>query len=59
MPRLLVLLTLPPHVRDQYRNRLAERFPQLGIDMVDHHSKTGPFIGNADALLTFGPMMKD
>jgi D-2-hydroxyacid dehydrogenase (NADP+) len=59
MSRLLVLLTLPPHIRDQYRNRLAERFPQLGIDMVDHHSKTGPFIGNADALLTFGPMMKD
>jgi phosphoglycerate dehydrogenase-like enzyme len=27
--------------------------------MVDHHSKTGAFIGNADALLTFGPMMKD
>jgi D-2-hydroxyacid dehydrogenase (NADP+) len=59
MSRLLILLTLPPQVRDQYRNRLAERFPQLGIDMVDHHSKTGPFIGSADALLTFGPMMKD
>jgi D-2-hydroxyacid dehydrogenase (NADP+) len=59
MSRLLILLTLPPPVRDQYRNRLAERFPQLAIDMVDHHSKTGPYIGGADALLTFGPMMKD
>ena len=59
MSRLLILLTLPPPVRDQYRNRLAERFPQLTIDMVDHHSKTGPYIGGADALLTFGPMMKD
>jgi phosphoglycerate dehydrogenase-like enzyme len=59
MSRLLILLTLPPHVREQYRTRLAERFPELGIDMVDHHSKTGAFIGNADALLTFGPMMKD
>src|SRR5260370_25395988 len=27
--------------------------------MVDHHSKPGPFRGSADALLTFGPMMKD
>jgi phosphoglycerate dehydrogenase-like enzyme len=59
MSRLLILLTLPPPVRDQYRTRLAARFPQLGIDMVDHHSKTGPFMGSADALLTFGPMMKD
>src|SRR5207302_2207895 len=59
MSRLLILLTLPPHVREQYRTRLAERFPELGIDMVDHHSKTGPFKGTADALLTFGPMMKD
>jgi D-2-hydroxyacid dehydrogenase (NADP+) len=59
MSRLLILLTLPAQVRDQYRTRLAERFPQLAIDMVDHHSKTGPFVGGADALLTFGPMMKD
>src|ERR1700731_2141713 len=59
MPRLLILLTLPTQVRDQYRIRLAQRFPQLAIDMVDHHSKTGPFMASADALLTFGPMMKD
>ncbi len=59
MPRLLILLTMPPPVRDQYRDRLAQRFPELGIDMVDHWSKAVPFIGNADALLTFGPMVKD
>jgi D-2-hydroxyacid dehydrogenase (NADP+) len=59
MSRLLILLTLPTQVGDQYRIRLRERFPELGIDMVDHYSKAGPFIGNADALLTFGPMMKD
>ncbi|HEY6257604.1 MAG TPA: D-2-hydroxyacid dehydrogenase, partial [Xanthobacteraceae bacterium] len=59
MPRLLILLTLPPPVREQYRARLAARFPELGIDMVDHHSKAGAFIHDADALLTFGPMMKE
>jgi D-2-hydroxyacid dehydrogenase (NADP+) len=59
MARLLILLTLPPPVREQYRARLAERFPQLVIDMVDHHSKAGPFMGQADALLTFGPHMTD
>jgi D-2-hydroxyacid dehydrogenase (NADP+) len=59
MPRLLILLTLPPQVREQYRSRLAQRFPELAIDVVDHHSKAGPFMANADALLTFGPHMKD
>jgi D-2-hydroxyacid dehydrogenase (NADP+) len=59
MARLLILLTLPPPVREQYRARLAERFPQLVIDMVDHHSKAGAFMREADALLTFGPHMTD
>jgi D-2-hydroxyacid dehydrogenase (NADP+) len=59
MSRLLILLTLPPEVREQYRSRLAERFPQLAIDMVDHYAKAGPFMAKADALLTFGPHMKD
>jgi phosphoglycerate dehydrogenase-like enzyme len=59
MARLLILLTLPPPVREQYRARLAERFPQLTIDMVDHHAKAAPFMGQADALLTFGPHMTD
>ena len=59
MARLLILLTLPPAVREQYRARLAARFPELAIDMVDHHSKAAPFAGEADVLLTFGPHMKD
>jgi D-2-hydroxyacid dehydrogenase (NADP+) len=59
MSRLLILLTLPPQVREQYRSRLAQRFPELAIDVVDHHSKAGPFMARADALLTFGPHMKD
>jgi D-2-hydroxyacid dehydrogenase (NADP+) len=59
MARLLILLTLPPPVREQYRARLAARFPELAIDVVDHHSKAAPFMREADALLTFGPHMKD
>jgi len=59
MARLLILLTLPPPVREQYRAALAARFPELAIDVVDHHSKAAPFIVEADALLTFGPHMKD
>jgi D-2-hydroxyacid dehydrogenase (NADP+) len=59
MARLLILLTFPTQVRDQYRVRLTEKFPQLKIDVVDHYSKAESFIRSADALLTFGPMLKD
>jgi phosphoglycerate dehydrogenase-like enzyme len=59
MPRLLILLTLPKEVRDTYASRLAQKFPGLQVDVVDHFSKAGPFMPQADVLLTFGPMMKD
>jgi D-2-hydroxyacid dehydrogenase (NADP+) len=59
MTRLLILLTLPKDVRDFYAARLAERFPQLSIDVVDHFSKAAPFMPSAEILLTFGPMLKD
>jgi phosphoglycerate dehydrogenase-like enzyme len=59
MTRLLILLTLPKEVRDFYEARLAKRFPQLHIDVVDHFSKAAPFMPSADVLVTFGPMLKD
>jgi D-2-hydroxyacid dehydrogenase (NADP+) len=57
MTNLLILLTLPEPVRNQYRERLQARFPELAIELVDHHSKVGPHIAKADALLTFAPML--
>jgi D-2-hydroxyacid dehydrogenase (NADP+) len=57
MTNLLILLTLPENVRHQYRDRLKARFPELSIDIADHHSKVGPHIAEADALLTFAPML--
>jgi D-2-hydroxyacid dehydrogenase (NADP+) len=59
MLRLLILLTLPPEIQQQYRQRLEAKFPQLAIDLVDHHSKVGPFIKDTDILITFGPMLTD
>lgn len=59
MTRLLILLTLPEKVRMQYRDGIQAKFPDLAIDMVDHHSKVDPHIGAADVLVTFGPMMAD
>ncbi len=59
MTNVLILLTLPEDVRVQYRDRLRARFPQLKVDLVDHHSKVDPFMPDADVLITFGPMMVD
>jgi phosphoglycerate dehydrogenase-like enzyme len=57
MINLLILLTLPEPIRNQYRDRLLASFPDINIHLVDHHSKVGPHIEAADALLTFAPML--
>jgi phosphoglycerate dehydrogenase-like enzyme len=59
MPNLLILLSLPEEIRTIYRDRLKQKFPALSIDVCDHRSKIAPYIGSADALLTFTPMMSD
>jgi phosphoglycerate dehydrogenase-like enzyme len=59
MTRLLILLTLPEKIRMQYYKGLREAFPEISIDLVDHHSKVDPYIGSADILLTFGAHMAD
>ena len=57
MANVLILLTLPEPIRNQYRDRLRKRFPEIAIELVDHHSKVGPYIDKADALVTFAPML--
>ena len=59
MPRLLILLTLPPDVTEQYRERLNKLFPELAIDVVSTRDKLGSALAGADCLLTFGQMMKN
>src|SRR6201987_3646830 len=59
MANVLILLTLPEPIRNQYRDRLRKRFPEIAIELVDHHSKVGPYIDKADALITFAPMLSD
>jgi phosphoglycerate dehydrogenase-like enzyme len=59
MPNVLILLTLPKEVRDYYAAELGRQFPDLTIDVVDHHSNAAPFMASADVLITFGPMLKD
>ena len=57
--KVLILLTFPEPIRNVYRDGLAAAFPQLKIDLVDHHSKVGPYIGEANILVTFGAHVAD
>ena len=59
MARLLILLTLPPDVTEQYRARLARIFPEIDIDVAATADKAAPALANADMLITFGQMMKN
>jgi phosphoglycerate dehydrogenase-like enzyme len=59
MPRLLILLTLPPDVTGQYRARLATLFPDLEIEVASLRDQAEPALAKADILLTFGQMMKN
>jgi D-2-hydroxyacid dehydrogenase (NADP+) len=59
MTDLLILLTFPEEVRNQYRDRIKAAFPALRVNVVDHHDKVGPYIADAEILVTFGPMMAD
>jgi D-2-hydroxyacid dehydrogenase (NADP+) len=59
MTNLLILLTLTPELNNQYRDRLKAKFPELNVNLVDHHSKVGPYIADADILLTFAPRLSD
>ncbi|HZT63863.1 MAG TPA: D-2-hydroxyacid dehydrogenase [Burkholderiales bacterium] len=59
MTKLLILLTLPEKIRMQYYNGLRSEFPDLAIELVDHHSKVDPYIASSDILLTFGAHMAD
>lgn len=59
MPRLLILLTLPPDVTEQYRACLSQKFPEIDIDVITSADKAAVALRDADMLLTFGQMMKN
>jgi D-2-hydroxyacid dehydrogenase (NADP+) len=59
MMNLLMLLAMPSEVQTQYYAPLRSAFPDLTINLVDHHSKVDPYIRSANILMTYGPMMTD
>ena len=59
MPNLLILTEVQESMRARYKQMLLERFPQLTINVVGHHSQVDPYIADTDILLCFSPPMAD
>ena len=59
MPRLLILLTFPPEVTEQYRSRLSRTFPEIAIEVAATADKAVAALADADMLITFGQMIKN
>jgi phosphoglycerate dehydrogenase-like enzyme len=59
MPNLLILTEVQESMRARYKQMLLERFPQLTINVVGHHSLVDPYIAETDILLCFSPPMAD
>jgi D-2-hydroxyacid dehydrogenase (NADP+) len=57
--KALFLLTFPNDLGAEYRDRVRASFPDLTVELVNHHSKVGPHIAETEILLTFGGMMSD
>jgi D-2-hydroxyacid dehydrogenase (NADP+) len=56
---VLLLLAFPEPVRTAYLERLRRAFPDVTINLAEHHEKVDPYIADADVLITFGAHMAD
>jgi phosphoglycerate dehydrogenase-like enzyme len=59
MPNLLILTEVQESMRARYKQMLLERFPQLTINVIGHHSQVDPYIADTEILLCFSPPMAD
>ena len=59
MPNLLILTEVQESMRARYKAMLLDRFPQLTINVVGHHTLVEPFIADTEVLLCFSPPMAD
>ncbi|MFH1604549.1 MAG: D-2-hydroxyacid dehydrogenase [Pseudomonadota bacterium] len=56
---VLILLNQPEKIRMQYYDGIRAMFPELTVDIVDHHNKVGPYIATAQILITTAMIMED
>jgi D-2-hydroxyacid dehydrogenase (NADP+) len=59
MPQVLILTEVQEAMTARYKAMLTERFPQLTVNVVGHHSLVDPYIADTEILLCFSPPMAD
>ena len=59
MTHVLILTEVQEAMNARYKQMLLERFPQLTINVVGHHTEVEPYIADTDILLCFSPPMAD
>lgn len=59
MTNVLILTEVQEAMRARYKAILMERFPQLSINVVGHHTLVDPYIADTEILLCFSPPMAD
>jgi D-2-hydroxyacid dehydrogenase (NADP+) len=57
MTNVLILLAVSDEIRAFYAKSLTDAFPELAVHTINHRSKAAPYIGSADILMTFGPLV--
>jgi len=56
---ILILLTLPKDVREEYYDAIRREFPDHKVDLVDDVFQIDPFLPDADVLITFAPHLRE
>ena len=56
---ILMLLTLPDAVREQFADGVRSAFPDCVVHMVRSVAEIDPYLPTADVLITFGPHLLD
>jgi phosphoglycerate dehydrogenase-like enzyme len=56
---VLIILPSAENIDDVYQRELRARFPRLTVNSVDHHEKVGPYIDDAEVLMSFSPFVTD
>ena len=59
MTNVLILTEVQEAMQQRYKQMLLERFPQLTINVVGHHTLVEPYIADVDVLMCFSPPMAD
>ncbi len=59
MTNVLILTEVQEAIQQRYKQMLLERFPQLTINVVGHHTQVDPYIADTEILMCFSPPMAD